>query len=143
MDKVAKEYSNGEVTVVWKPDLCIHSKICWEGLPEVFTPEKRPWVNINGANTGRIIEQVEKCPSAALSYYMNNEKLQNKQQEIDSNIEADIMKDGPIIVHGDICLKDKDGKILPKKNPTILCRCGYSGNKPYCDGSHVDMKFKD
>ncbi|MEP6845898.1 MAG: (4Fe-4S)-binding protein [Panacibacter sp.] len=65
------KYSNGEVTVVWKPDTCIHSAICFRGLPEVFDPKKRPWINIDGASTERIVEQVRKCPSGALSFFMN------------------------------------------------------------------------
>jgi len=67
------KYTNGEVTVVWKPDTCIHSRICWTELKEVFDPAKRPWVNMAGGSTERIIEQVRKCPSGALSYFMNEE----------------------------------------------------------------------
>jgi len=73
-----KEYTNGEVTVAWKPDVCIHSTFCFKGLPEVFDPQKRPWVNIQGATTDAIVEQVKKCPSGALSYYMNNEHKDEK-----------------------------------------------------------------
>jgi len=74
MKKTIKKYTNGEITVVWQPDKCIHSANCLNGLPEVFDPDKRPWVNILGADTERIIEQVKKCPSGALSYFINKEK---------------------------------------------------------------------
>jgi uncharacterized Fe-S cluster protein YjdI len=74
MEKVIKEYTNGEVTVVWQPDKCFHSINCFNGLPEVFDPDKRPWVSINGATTERIVAQVKDCPSGALSYYMNGDK---------------------------------------------------------------------
>lgn len=73
MPVTTHKYSNGEVTVIWKPDVCIHSAKCFKGLPEVFDPRKRPWVNIEGATTERIIEQVRICPSGALSFVMNNE----------------------------------------------------------------------
>ena len=66
-----KKYSNGEITIVWKPDLCMHSKNCSHGLPNVFCPEKRPWVNPQSADTKRIIKQIDACPSGALSYYFN------------------------------------------------------------------------
>lgn len=65
------KYTNGEVTVVWKPAVCQHSKICWKNLVEVFDPTKRPWINMEGATTERIIEQVKQCPSRALSFFMN------------------------------------------------------------------------
>ena len=60
-------YSNGEVTIVWKKHLCIHSTRCWKGLPAVFKPGKRPWIEPQGATTAEIIAQVSQCPSGALS----------------------------------------------------------------------------
>ena len=66
-----KEYTNGEVTVVWKQKLCIHSANCISGLPKVFNLNKRPWIDTSGAGTDEIIHQVSKCPSGALSYYIN------------------------------------------------------------------------
>ena len=79
------KYSNGEVTVVWKPDICIHSAICFRGLHDVFDPQKRPWININGASTERIVEQVKKCPSGALSYIMNEEQPEENKDESTGN----------------------------------------------------------
>lgn len=66
------EYSNGEVTVEWKPDLCKHSGRCVFGLPEVFNVAKRPWVNIEGASTEAIVHQVKQCPTGALGYHFND-----------------------------------------------------------------------
>lgn len=63
-------YSNGEVTVIWKPDLCIHSGNCVRGLAEVFNPKKQPWISMDHASTQQIIDQVKKCPSGALSFSM-------------------------------------------------------------------------
>lgn len=66
-----KSYSNGEITVVWQPGICIHSGKCVQGLGEVFNVHVRPWINIAGSSTDRIMQQVEKCPSGALSYFRN------------------------------------------------------------------------
>jgi uncharacterized Fe-S cluster protein YjdI len=68
MDEEIREYSNGEITVVWKPQVCTHSKKCWKGLLEVFDPRNRPWINMKGSTTEKIIAQVDQCPSKALSY---------------------------------------------------------------------------
>lgn len=75
-ESITKHYSNGEITVVWQPALCQHSTICWKGangLPEVFNPMRRPWINIEGAPSARIVEQVKRCPSGALSFFYNQE----------------------------------------------------------------------
>jgi uncharacterized Fe-S cluster protein YjdI len=68
MKDIVKRYSNGEVTVIWQPSLCIHSGICFRGLPKVFDPRRRPWVILEGTGTDAIVAQVECCPSGALSY---------------------------------------------------------------------------
>ena len=73
MPQEVRKYTNDEITVVWKPNVCMHSKICWKGLIEVFNPKARPWINMDGATTEKIIEQVKKCPSGALSFFMNEE----------------------------------------------------------------------
>ena len=41
-----KEYSNGEVTIVWQPKLCIHSGVCVRTLPKVYNTKERPWINL-------------------------------------------------------------------------------------------------
>lgn len=78
MKEITKKYSNGEVTIVWKPTMCIHSAICFKGLGEVFDPTKKPWITPEGGNTDRIIDQIKKCPSGALSYFMNGEATVDK-----------------------------------------------------------------
>jgi len=74
MKSITKKYTNGEVTIIWKPDLCIHSGICFRGLVEVFDPRKRPWITPETSSTEKIIEQIKKCPSGALSYTLNDGK---------------------------------------------------------------------
>jgi len=76
MKEITKKYTNGEVTIVWKPDTCIHSAICFKGLSEVFDPRKRPWITPENSSTEKIIEQVKKCPSGALTYFLNKDKIQ-------------------------------------------------------------------
>lgn len=73
MKEITKHYTNGEVTIVWKPTLCTHSRNCFTGLPAVFHPKELPWITPDKSNTTQIIEQVKKCPSGALTYFMNAE----------------------------------------------------------------------
>lgn len=145
MDKeLKKEYTNGEITVVWKPSSCIHSTNCWKGehgLIEVFNPKVKPWINPTGASTTEIIEQIKKCPSGALSYYYNNKK--GEEQKMSDSTKVVITPNGPILVHGNITVKHKDGSEELKENVTALCRCGESKNKPFCDGTHKTCGFMD
>lgn len=72
MEKIV-EYTNGELTVIWKPEKCQHAGICVKMLPEVYHPKDRPWVKPENATTDQLIAQISKCPSGALTYRMNNE----------------------------------------------------------------------
>jgi uncharacterized protein len=64
---ITKEYSNSELTIVWKPEKCIHSGICVKTLPKVYNPQERPWIKPENASPEELINQVAKCPSGALS----------------------------------------------------------------------------
>jgi len=66
-----KEYSNGEITVVWKPELCAHAGICVKTLPNVYKPKEKPWIQIENASSDELKSQVSQCPSGALSFYIN------------------------------------------------------------------------
>jgi hypothetical protein len=50
---------------------------------------------------------------------------------------------GPIWVHGGIPIEAADGTTYEVRNRVTLCRCGKSGNKPFCDGTHITIKFSD
>jgi uncharacterized Fe-S cluster protein YjdI len=141
--EITKKYSNGEITIVWKPAMCIHSTICWKqstGLPDVFNPRERPWIKMEGGLTKQIEEQVKKCPSGALSFYYNDKAADESNINTDAKIE--VMSDGPLLVYGNITIKDSQGVETKKYQVTALCRCGQSQNKPYCDGSHITSEFK-
>lgn len=71
MSHFDKSYSNGDITVFWKPELCIHSGNCVRGLPTVFNNQIRPWIQPEHSTTEEIIKTVNTCPSGALSYKQN------------------------------------------------------------------------
>lgn len=134
-----REYSNGEVTIVWEPEACIHSAICAKGLPNVFRPKVRPWIRIEKAETEDLVNQVKRCPSGALSFYMNDKEDQTSEV-LDAKVE--VLENGPLLVYGTLNVINKDGTSEIKNKTTAFCRCGASNNKPYCDGSHVKSEFK-
>ncbi len=137
--KITKEYTNGELTVVWQPHKCIHSGICVKTLPEVYKPNEKPWINAENASTQELKDQIRKCPSGALSYYMNDGE-DNESESMETVVE--VMKNGPLMVYGTLKVTDTSGKTEIKNKTTAFCRCGASGNKPYCDGSHKKSDFQ-
>lgn len=140
MKDITKKYTNGDVTIVWKPADCIHSGMCFRGLKEVFDPRKRPWITPEHSTTEKIIDQVKKCPSGALSYYLNRD---TEGPSVDAVAETIIepASNGPLMVYGNVSVKDTEGTITKKSNVTAFCRCGASQNKPFCDGSHRKINF--
>ena len=71
--EIVKEYSNGELTVVWKPAKCIHAAECVKALPKVYNPNEKPWIKAENGTTEELKAQINKCPSGALSYYIKGE----------------------------------------------------------------------
>lgn len=131
MDK--KEYSNGEITIVWKADQCIHSGNCVKGLPNVFKPKEKPWIQLETATTDQLVDQVNKCPSGALSYYKNDS---TKEETPVVQTKVELIENGPLIVHGPVLVKEGANETLRTTPRSSFCRCGASSNKPFCDGSH-------
>lgn len=61
------EYTNGEITILWQPHLCIHAGVCVKTLPKVYHPKDKPWITIENATSEELINQVQLCPSKALT----------------------------------------------------------------------------
>lgn len=66
-----KEYSNGEFTIKWQPNLCQHAAVCVKTLPQVYNPKASPWIAIENASSEELKKQISQCPSGALSFTTN------------------------------------------------------------------------
>ncbi|MBM3117146.1 (4Fe-4S)-binding protein [Jeongeupia naejangsanensis] len=140
MNGHGKRYSNGEVTILWQPEKCIHSKRCFHGLPAVFDPASRPWIRIEAAASAEIVRQVNDCPSGALSLVDERHSPDAPKPDIPC---IELQPEGPLLVHGPVTLRLANGDEQACDGPrTALCRCGASANKPFCDGSHRKVGFK-
>lgn len=71
METLNHVYSNEDITVTFEPRLCIHSGKCAQELSEVFRTSVIPWINLDGTESSRIIDQIKRCPSGALKFYLN------------------------------------------------------------------------
>ncbi|GAB2631329.1 (4Fe-4S)-binding protein [Belliella aquatica] len=135
-----KEYSNGEVTITWEPEKCVHSGVCVKGLGKVFQPKEKPWIKIDAASSDVLVEQVKKCPTGALGYYSDDD---SKKIETDSQEQiVEIIPNGPLMVYGNIEVKFADGRKEQISKSSAFCRCGSSQKKPFCDGTHKKISFE-
>jgi CDGSH-type Zn-finger protein len=136
---VRKDYVGTKVTIHDNRSICSHAGFCTEGLNSVFRLKAEPWIDPNAAPVEQIIETVKKCPSGALSYSIAG--VEHRDQDREPMIT--VSKDGPYCITGGIALTGEPRGAGASEEHYTLCRCGGSKNKPFCDGSHWYIKFKD
>ena len=148
-----KEYKNDHVIVHWFPELCAHPGTCLRLLPEVFNLKQRPWVNVNAAEPEDIISTIDKCPSGALRYSLpegskvdpqiaNGVGNINFEKSNPAAVKIRVNANGPLLIEGPTVVIGLDGKPLKEGSKMALCRCGLSGNRPFCDGAHSKQGWK-
>ncbi len=135
-----KSYQKEDLEVKWKAELCIHSEKCAKGLPQVFNPDRRPWIDLDQASKEAIKKQVDACPSGALSY-VDHSKPAADTNMLNEYVSVETLPKGPLVVKADCEVTLADGTKLTREKATYFCRCGASSNKPFCDGAHKKIGF--
>lgn len=136
-----RDYRSETLTVHWDSQVCIHSGHCVQALRQVFDPKRRPWIMVENAGDEQIAAAVESCPSGALSYTRHDDPEAPPPPPATTHVV--VQEDGPVEVMGEIEVIDAEGQVTRRSQHLYLCRCGASGNKPYCDGSHRRVRFQD
>lgn len=136
---VAREYADGRITVSWSPELCIHTANCINALPDVFDPMRRPWIVLDGHDPDEVADAVISCPTGALRFERADG---GPQEEAPAETIVQPRPNGPLFVVGRIRVVDAHGHVSYRATRLALCRCGGSGNKPYCDGTHRGNGFR-
>ena len=130
-----------DVTVSYTPMLCSHAAECQRLQNSVFNPGQKPWVQPENGTLAGIRAVVFACPSGALS--MAEGAGEPVQLEPDgATVEIQIAKNGPYQVRNVPLSAEFNGAGASEKK-YVLCRCGQSKNKPFCDGSHRDANWDD
>lgn len=132
-------YRAQRITIHDNRAICAHAGHCTDGLASVFKYGSEPWVDPSGAEVDAIVETVRKCPSGALSYSLDGVEHRDQQREP----AITVTKDGPYAVVGGVQLIDQSWAAGASTEHYTLCRCGGSKNKPFCDGTHWSIRFKD
>ncbi len=132
-----KTYRGERIEVSFDLARCIHIGECLRELPEVFELERRPWILPDAAEPDEVAGAVLHCPSGALQF----RRLDGGPSETHEATTVTPIRNGPLLVTGDISVTDEDGTVehLPR---ATLCRCGASERKPFCDNSHIGIRFR-
>lgn len=124
------------------PALCAFARFC--------DRDGKVWNTVGSATRGApkdaLIAQINQCPSGRLTA---RDKAAGRIVEPQLDPQVVLLEDpleqcsGPIFVGGGVEIVDEDGIPWERRNRVTLCRCGESKNKPFCDGTHASVKFKD
>lgn len=133
------DYAGKKITIHDNRCVCAHAKFCTDNSPAVFDVKAKPWIHPDADEPEKTARTIRMCPSGALSY--TKDGILYKDQDREPAII--VSKNGPYYVVGGIELKDTSGVKPESKEHYTLCRCGASKNKPFCDGAHWDINFRD
>jgi len=125
--QLGRTYAGERVTVYYDAQRCLHFAECIRGLPGVFDVRERPWVQPDEAPPELVAEVIRRCPSGALHYELADGAPE--QPERPTRIHP--VKDGPLTVRGELVIDTPEGELTEVR--AALCRCGLTGNQPYCD----------
>jgi uncharacterized Fe-S cluster protein YjdI/CDGSH-type Zn-finger protein len=126
-----KEYYGDQITVRFDLARCVHAAVCLRTIPAVFDTKRRPWVLPDAGDSLEIAEVVRRCPSGALHYEFTDPAAEPERGHVPVTVHT---ADGePLWVEGAVVVSN-NGTELPETR-ACLCRCGSSGNKPFCDAS--------
>ncbi|SPH23565.1 hypothetical protein DEA8626_02628 [Defluviimonas aquaemixtae] len=128
-------YEGAEMTVTYNPRICSHAAECSRLAGHVFNSNEKPWVQPDKGTRAELETVIAACPSGALAFEGREHRLPEGRADIE------VERNGPYWVLGGTidAVSPGEGSCLEK---FVLCRCGLSGNKPYCDGTHRDKGWK-
>jgi CDGSH-type Zn-finger protein/uncharacterized Fe-S cluster protein YjdI len=133
-------YEGDGIVVTYEVRRCIHAKQCVQGLPAVFDPKRKPWVDPRAVKADEVARVIERCPTGALRY---ERKDGGAQEAPPPKNTIRVAPDGPLYLHGKVQVSAANGQPITRETRVALCRCGQSALKPFCDGSHSKAGFKD
>jgi CDGSH-type Zn-finger protein/uncharacterized Fe-S cluster protein YjdI len=133
-------YKGKGIKVLFSVDRCTHVAECIRGLPKVFDSQRRPWIEPDSASPDKVAEVVMRCPTGALHFRrMDGGTAEPIPQENIMTVEPD----GPVYIRGDIEILTSNRELIRHDTRVAFCRCGASKIKPYCDGTHEAIDFRD
>ena len=123
------------IDLLYSGERCIHARHCVLGLPDVFKANvDGPWIDPDAATTEQLVTVAHMCPSGAIRYRRHDGGAEEAPPPVNL---LQLRENGPLGIRAEILL---DGEPIGMR--AVLCRCGASKRKPFCDGSHNEIHFK-
>jgi len=138
-EKPIHDYSGSDIDVHWDERLCIHIGECGSAANSLFVGDRKPWCVPDEVSRAEVREVCERCPSGALSY---TDKSGEPEHAPTENT-VSVVYNGPLYLTGELDIDDAAADMAGTRFRAALCRCGASGNKPFCDNSHLKSGFED
>ncbi len=134
-------YTSGDrrITVHDNRGLCAHAGYCTDNLAQVFRMGTEPFVDPDGATLDEIMAVIDRCPSGALGYTVDD----GASAEPDGPPTIAFPPGGPYLISGPVDLVDVEQPDGGLSGQCALCRCGASQNKPFCSGRHWYVEFDE
>ena len=141
-DKQAEIMDGPTIFLKDASDLCATARFCHRGGGTWELTK-----HSDGPNARKLaIEEACQCPSGRLvACDKKTGEIFEKKFEPSVSVVEDPQKNasGPLWVKGGVQIESSDGFEYEKRNRCTLCRCGKSKNKPFCDGSHIEVRISD
>ena len=141
VEKRVQVYRTDRITVTFAPDACVHSAECLRTLPEVFDVSRKRWIRPDLSTPEKVAAAVRRCPSGALQYSLEGTAPAGPRAEVKAAV-IRLSQDGPLLLDGAVRIESESGEAVDLGGRSALCRCGATGNQPFCDGSHKRVGFR-
>ncbi|MCR9193315.1 MAG: CDGSH iron-sulfur domain-containing protein [Hyphomonas sp.] len=128
-----------QVTVHYTPVLCSHAAECVKASSAIFDPTRKPWVMPEQGSMADLLAAMSHCPSGALRLEVGTSEPQHM---VNGDVDVTVERNGPYRVKN-VALDAEFNGAGASQSKYVLCRCGHSKNKPFCDGSHRDAGWTD
>ncbi|HET8624712.1 MAG TPA: (4Fe-4S)-binding protein [Gemmatimonadales bacterium] len=145
MTKRLQTYQASGISVTYDPSICMHAAECVRTLPAVFDPREKRWIRPERATPDEVERAVARCPTGALRAIRHGPippVTADKARPADAAVVIRLLHHGPLRVSGPIRIETEAGDMVFDGAKATLCRCGGTGNPPFCDGSHAGRKFR-
>jgi CDGSH-type Zn-finger protein len=133
----AHPYLGQGLTMFDQHTLCTQAGYCGDRFANVWAMIER---EDDPETRERIRTMSALCPSGRL---LTRVEATGEVDEPPYEPSVAVVTDGPLWVRGGVRVEAADGETYEIRNRVTLCRCGGSGNKPFCDGTHKDIGFRD